>query len=232
VRRVAIHQPNLFPWLGFFAKMQLADVFVLLDVVPFNRRGYQHRVRIDTPSGARWLTLPVLKKGRYGEVTNQVEIDSTRPWRHDQFETLRHNYARAPVFAELVPHLRELYERPHERLVGFTVPGIEWIRSELRIDTELVLASELLDPGLAGSELLAELVLACGGDTYVSGPSGHAYMDDAVFSSRGVALEFTQFAPFEYEQGHPKFIGGLSALDFLFNVQDAASFWRSQWEKR
>jgi hypothetical protein len=81
--RVAAHQPNLFPWLGFFDKMRDSDVFVLLDAVPFNRRGYQHRVRIGTPSGVQWLTLPVLKKGRYGEPTDQVRIDDSRPWRHD-----------------------------------------------------------------------------------------------------------------------------------------------------
>lgn len=232
MRRVAIHQPNLFPWLGFFDKMRLTDVFVLLDIVPFSRAGYQHRVRIGTPSGARWLTIPVLKKGRFGELTNRVEIDGTRPWRHDQLETLRHNYAKAPAFADLMPHLAELYEPSFERLVDFTIPSIRWLRSQMRIHAELVLASELLEPGLASSELLAELVLASGGDVYVSGPTGRDYMDEAVFSSRGVAVEFTQFVPFGYEQLQPEFVGGLSALDFLFNVPDAASFWDSRLRER
>jgi hypothetical protein len=227
VRRVAIHQPNLFPWLGFFDKMRLADVFVLLDIVPFDRGSYQNRVRIGTHSGPRWLTVPVLKKGRHGELTNQVEIDAKRPWRRDQLETLRHNYAKAPAFGDLIPHLRGLYEPPHERLVDFTVPGIRWLQSQLRLETELVLASDLLQPGLGGSELLAELVLASGGDIYVSGPSGRDYMDEAVFSSRGVTVEFVQFVPFRYDQRCPEFVGGLSALDLLFNVPHAASFWRS-----
>lgn len=232
MRRVAIHQPNLFPWLGFFDKMRLVDAFVLLDVVPFNRRGYQHRVRIGTPSGARWLTVPVRKKGRYGEPTNQVEIDATRPWRHDQLETLRRNYARAPAFAEFMPHLTELYDLPCERLIDFTIPGIEWLRSQMRIDTELVLASDLLGPGLSGSELLAELVLALHGDIYVSGPTGHDYMDELSFSSRGIELEFTRFVPFAYEQRHPTFVDGLTSLDLLFNVPDAASYWCSQQSGR
>lgn len=232
VRRVAIHQPNLFPWLGFFDKMRQADVLVLLDIVPFNRYGYQHRVRIGTPSGAMWLTVPVLKKGRHGELTNRVKINTTSPWRHKHLETLRHSYTRAPAFADIMSDLADLYEPPYERLVDFTLPGIEWLRSEMRIETELVLASELLEPGLVRSELLAELVLASGGDTYVSGPSGHDYINEAVFSSRGVSIEFTRFVPFEYEQDQPEFIGGLSALDLLFNVPEAASFWRSQWGAR
>jgi hypothetical protein len=232
MRRVAIHQPNLFPWLGFFDKMRMADVFVLLDIVPFDRGSYQNRVRIGTHSGPRWLTIPVLKKGRFGELTHQVEIDTTRPWRRDQLETLRHNYAKAPAFGALMPDLTELYEPRYQRLVDFTVPCIGWLQSQLRLEAELVNASELLEPGSGGSELLAELVVASGGDTYVSGPSGRDYLDEAVFSSRGVAVEFTQFVPFVYEQRCPEFVGGLSTLDYVFNVQDAASFWLSAREGR
>ena len=32
---VAIHQPNFFPWLGFFDKIRRADVFVFLDDVSY-----------------------------------------------------------------------------------------------------------------------------------------------------------------------------------------------------
>lgn len=37
---VAIHQPNFLPWLGYFYKMLMADIFVFLDCVPFSKGGY------------------------------------------------------------------------------------------------------------------------------------------------------------------------------------------------
>lgn len=226
--RVAAHQPNLFPWLGFFDKMRAVDVFVLMDAVPFNRRGYQHRVRIGTAAGVRWLTLPVLKKGRYGEPTDEVRIDDSRPWRHDHLATLRHAYGKAPAFARCIGPVEDLYGGgPFDRLVDLTIPGIELLRRELGIETRVRLGSELVEPGLASSDLLAALTAAAGGDTYVSGPTGRDYMDESVFAARGIAVEYRSFVPFPYEQRTPAFEPGLSALDFLFNVPDAASAWRS-----
>ena len=36
---VSIHQPNFFPWLGFFDKICRADVFIFLDDVQFPKKG-------------------------------------------------------------------------------------------------------------------------------------------------------------------------------------------------
>ena len=35
---LATHQPQYLPWLGFFDKLDRADVFVLLDNVQFKTR--------------------------------------------------------------------------------------------------------------------------------------------------------------------------------------------------
>ena len=41
--KVAIHQPEHFPYMGFFEKMKSADLFVILDDVQYKKNNRQNR---------------------------------------------------------------------------------------------------------------------------------------------------------------------------------------------
>ena len=43
--KIAIHQPEHFPYMGFFQKMKAADVFVILDDVQYTKGNFQNRNR-------------------------------------------------------------------------------------------------------------------------------------------------------------------------------------------
>ena len=77
--KVAIHQPQYLPWLGYLAKWAAADVFVFLDTVQYEKNGWQNRNRIRTADGAHWLTVPV--HAHLGTPIGAVSIDTTQPWR-------------------------------------------------------------------------------------------------------------------------------------------------------
>ena len=63
---VAIHQPNYFPWVGYFYKIKAADIFIFLDDVDFSKGSYTNRCRIRSwaePSQMQWLTQPIVGGG-------------------------------------------------------------------------------------------------------------------------------------------------------------------------
>lgn len=214
---VAIHQPNFFPWLGYFDKMKQADLFILLDTVPFTKGGYQNRAQIKSSQGAQWLTLPVVTKGRLGQITLDVEIEPLSTWRKDHQKTIESLYRKSPHFEAVYSGLCSLYQSNCEKLVAFNAPSIEWIKRMLDIKTPLILASEMGVEG-SGSELLLKLTQKAGGTAYLSGPSGRNYLDQSLFEKAGVELRFHSFKPFPYPQRYGDFIPGLSALDYLFNA--------------
>lgn len=216
---VTIHQPNLFPWLGYFDKMMQADAFILLDQVPFTKGGFQNRVQLKGGNGPQWLTIPVATKGKLGQPTSEVECNDMLPWKRDHLKTFNANYRGTPYFNEIYPCLEYLYQNTKSaKLVDFTEPGIEWMRETMGIQTPMMKASELGASG-SGSELLCQLVRSAGGSVYLSGPSGRDYLDERHFAEYGIRVDYHRFDMFPYPQRYGAFAGGLSGLDYLFHVK-------------
>lgn len=214
---VAAHQPNFAPWLGFFDKARHADVLVLLDTVQFIKRGYQNRTRIKGSDGtAQWLTVPVVTKGRYDQATRDVEIDGTSPWRSVHLRTLRGVLAKAPHRDALLDVVEPVYAGCGPRLVDLNVALLRALAAGLGVTARVVAASELDLTG-SSTQLMISLTRAVGGDVYLSGPTGRAYLEPALFAEAGVQLRHHAFTPFEYPQRHGAFVPGLSAFDYVAN---------------
>lgn len=214
---VAIHQPNFLPWLGFFHKMVRADVFIFLDNVPFSKNSYQNRTKIKSAQGAQWLTIPVLTKGRSGQLTSEVLINQADRWRKTHLKTLRTNYQPAPYYEEIVSWLRPLYEKRPTHLAAFNQSLLTVLARQMDLSIEFVTASSLVAGG-QGSELLLQLVQATDGHVYLSGSSGRDYLDLSLFERAGIDVWFQEFHHPTYPQLFEDFVPRLSAVDLLMNV--------------
>ena len=214
MRTCAIHQPNFFPWMGYFDKLARADVFVLLDDVDFSRGSLMNRVRIGVRGKPAWATCPVKRGGKSQRIRN-LEVDDRIPWRRKLLRTLRVEYARAPNFEDTIEELTAMIELPIENLADFNAECINRVHEILGLETEVMRQSELGITGKA-TELLARIVKATECDTYLCGGGSVAYQRDEVFRMNGLGLIYQNYAASPY--GDPeRFIPGLSVIDYLMN---------------
>lgn len=222
---VAIHQPNFLPYLGFFQKMALCDVFVLYDTAQFSRREYHNRNRIKSPAGVRWVTVPV--RNAPARPIRDVAIDDGQAWRRKVWNALRVSYGRSPGYERFAPRLKELLESPGSgSLADLNVALIRFLRDALGLRTPLTLASELAaTTSEDASARLVELTRLAGGDAYLSGAGALEYLDPAGFTD--VPLHVVRFVPHPYPQLWGPFVPNLSAVDALFNGGPAAAGWIS-----
>lgn len=217
---VAIHQPNFFPWLGYFDKIRRADVFVFLDAVDYARAGsssmasWQNRVRLAIQGEAKWVTCP-LHRMPLGAPILAAEIDDHQPWRAKLLKTLQANYGKAQRFRETIGFLEPLISAPETNLVRFNIAAITAIAERLNLSARFVRQSELPGSGSA-NELLISLVQATGGDAYFVGGGAEGYQEDAMFRDAGLDVVHQNFIPAPY--GAPeRFIPGLSVIDYLMH---------------
>lgn len=220
-RTVAIHQPNFFPWLGYFDKMARSDVFIFLDHVQFPKTGgvWCNRVKMRCSGEARWVTGPIRRAFHGVAAINQVEWADERPWRSKLLKTLTANCSRAPFFKETMAWLQPLVLLPESNLARYNIAVIKAIAGQLGLRHEhCVLSSGLGCTGQA-SDLLINLARKVGGTCYMCGGGASGYQEDQAFEQAGMSLAYQSFQHPVYPQaGSADFVSGLSIVDALMNV--------------
>ncbi|MBN2084300.1 MAG: WbqC family protein [Anaerolineales bacterium] len=214
--RIAIHQPEHLPWLGYLDKARKADEFIFLDTVAFKKNYFENRNRIRTPQGWAWVTAPVLLKGRFGQTFLDVEVNNQVRWAEVYWRTLLQNYSRAPFWKTYGPVLEELLLRPWHKLIDLNLALISLVWREFGIATPTRRASTL---GVSGkkSGLLLDICRKTGATVYLSGPSGRDYLEQSLFAAAGIGIEFHEFHHPEYPQRFSPFVPGLASIDLLLN---------------
>ena len=216
----AIHQPNYIPWLGYFFKIAHADKFVFLDNVVYPDTSFVNRNSIKTPSGPAWLTIPVIRKGRRGQLIGEVETDNTDRWAERHLATLRCNYGRARYFEEtlalLEPHYRVIAGN-RRSLAEFNIGVICSIATYLGFSAQFMHASELSVSGHK-TDLILDICRAIGARTYLAGTGwAKSYQEDEKLEEVGITPVYSPFSQQSYRQLFGGFVGNLSVVDVLMN---------------
>jgi hypothetical protein len=221
-RTVVVLQPGYLPWLGFFDQVHRSDVFVFLDHVQFDRRGWRHRNRVKGEDGrAHWLTVPVRHRGAPQRIVD-VAIHRGTPWARKQVSTIRQCYRRAPYLDRYLPELEELIAGPVESLAELDIALARLMCGWLGISASFARSSELGVPGRR-TELLMGLCRHFGATHYLSGNAAKSYLDVELMRRNGIEVAWHDYRHPVYPQQHGAFVPYLSALDLLLNCGDDSS---------
>lgn len=222
-------QPTYLPWSGYFNLMATADLFVILDDAQLQRSSWHSRNQIVLGGGAQMLTVPVKRTGLATRICD-AEINYATDWRRSHLGQLRQAYRRAPWGAMVLELVEGALDSKPARLVELNLSLIRSLAEVLRIETPLVLASELGVEGVR-TDRLVELCHVVKATSYLS-PSGAAeYLaGDGFLERSGLELHIQEFVPDEYpQQGGSRFLPRMSVVDVLANV--GASIARSYVSK-
>ena len=78
---VTIHQPEHFPYMGFFQKAKEAELLIILDTVNYRKNYFQNRNKIRSLAGKdEWITVPVEKKATSKNIKD-VMVSKDPNWR-------------------------------------------------------------------------------------------------------------------------------------------------------
>lgn len=217
---VAIHQPNLLPWLGWFAKAAQADVLVLLDDVQLERASPTTRVGFKSREGVRQIAVPV-RRGEDVRI-DAAEIAHDGKWDAHAARALENAYHDAPGWRRHGGAVLDVIRSGEPRLAKFNERGIRLVLEAFQIPVRVECASTLGPRQERGNLGNLEICRRLGAATYLSGAGARKYNDPAPFAAAGIDLAYSAFAHPAYAQPHGAFAAGLSAIDLLFSAPDEA----------
>ena len=212
------HQPAYLPWLGFFHKLLISDVFIILDNVQYQKNYFTNRNKIKTAQGrSTWLTIPILTAGHFEKTIENMEIDNKSRWRKKHWNSIDVHYKKAPFFYVYRDYFEALYNREWINLIDILNETLRFFIKELGIKTKIYFQSEL---GFKEKkqDLILEMCNYFDSDIFVFGRDGSRYADVDYFKQQKRNIYFQDYNHPIYSQLYNDFIPNLSIVDLLFNV--------------
>lgn len=215
MRTIVILQSNYIPWRGYFDLMRRADAFVLYDEVQYTERDWRNRNQIMTRDGPRWLSIPVLKTGKFGQTVAQAQVADSG-WARKHWATIQNAYSRSPNFeavsAWLKPCLEAAGAETHLSQVNHLI--LTQIASYLELSTELLWSQDIPGDG-DRIERLVKICTQLDTERFLVGPAAQTYLDTSPFEAKNIKVDWMQYPTYPATASNPENVP-LSVLDALF----------------
>ncbi|MFH1890125.1 MAG: WbqC family protein [Candidatus Kuenenbacteria bacterium] len=213
---VSIHQPAYLPWLGYFHKIAMSDIFVFFDTTQFEKNSFINRNKIKTPQGAKWLTIPVVSKDHFDKQIKEIKI-ATSNWQAKHWKAIELNYKKAPFWDKYSQELKNIYKTNYQTLDEPCFDQLVFLTKALGIDTQIVKSSDLPQFQTKKEDLVIDICKELKADLYISGALGKEYITDEHFTKQNISLYFQSYQHPEYKQRWQDFVPYMAVIDLLFN---------------
>ena len=218
---VVISQPRYLPALNYLQRLNFSDIFLVLDMVQRQGRGWENRNKLLLPE-PNWLSIPVASSSRALICEAAIE-EST--WVDQHRRAIFENYTGHPYFS--VEILDAYFSEVRSKIGG---PGsylsvllqlVSNVCAILSIGTRIEVASRISGERtktLTGVDMLVALSGDIGAERYISGPNGLNYGVEKAFDFSAVDLLIHEFNHPVYNQvDRDDFVPFLGFLDAVFS---------------
>jgi len=175
---ISIHQPEHFPYVGFFQKMEACDLFVILDDVQFTKNNFQNRNRfLNKNNIEEWFTIPIPSSSNTKLIKDIMILDQSN-WQKK---------ITTKILQNLKIDVSEVYKTSNS-LLYLNMASINFIRQKLSIDTPMIFSSTLNIESKKSSRLL-DICKNLNATSYLSGRGGIDYLEQDLFIKNNIELK-------------------------------------------
>jgi len=213
---VAIMQPYLFPYVGYFHLINASSIFVFYDDVHYILGGWINRNRILDRDRAGLFTVPI-SKASPNKLINETSPIISEKWKRKFYRQLTQTYQKAPYFSDVYDAITSVFDRTYTDVTDLAIESILAVYKYLALPFNYT-KSSVCSPdtqGIGKADRIIRITKELGYEAYVNAPGGKKLYTKEYFMSRGVTLAFVKSSPIEYKQFSDEFVPWLSIIDIL-----------------
>lgn len=218
--KVAIMQPYVFPYIGYFQLIQAVDTFVFYDDVHFKKKGFINRNSILVNGKSNMFTIPC-KAISQNKLINEHQINFDLPAKLKFLNTLKHAYSKAPYFDNVYPLIETfLLTIADTTISNFAIESVKLSSKYMDLKKQWVISSEShgATKGMGKADRLISISKNERADTYVNVIHGNTLYNKGYFENQEISLKFLKPKIVKYKQFDFNFAPNLSIIDvMMFN---------------
>jgi len=213
---LAVMQPYLFPYIGYYQLAYHSDKFIFYDDVNYIKNGYINRNSILTKNGRQLFTIPVNKASSFTKI-NELEFNDNVK---KVLTSLYQAYSKAPYFSQIYPIVEEILNSANRNVANIASNSIIEVFKYLNVDLSYAFSSSLeYDRSQSAKDKLYQLCNIYNADHYTNTIGGQALYDKSEFLEQNIKLQFIKSQSFNYKQFNSnEFEANLSMIDVLMNI--------------
>lgn len=230
--KIAIMQPYLFPYIGYFQLINAVDQFVIYDNIEFTKKGWINRNRILMHGKDYCFTIPLKKDSDFLHVNQRKVADSYSKDRAKIIGRIAELYKKAPQYNDVFPLIESIFNTNEENLFDFVFNSLKKISNYLEIKTEFIVSSSIaINHSLKSQNKVIAICKELNATQYVNPIGGVELYSKDIFNKNGLQLNFIKSNTIKYQQFDYEFVPWLSIIDvLLFNPKEKVQEYLNQYK--
>lgn len=229
--KLAVMQPYLFPYIGYFQLINAVDRFVIYDDVNFIKGGWINRNRVLVNGVATYLNAGIKGASSF-KLISEIELDANPLWRGKMLKTIKSSYGKAPHFSVVFEFLQTVILYPTNLLADFLTNSIVKLCDFIGVSTDVLRSSQMYqNRNLRSTERVLDICRQNAANTYINAIGGKELYRPEAFRENNIELKFLQTRQIAYQQFSRAFVPNLSIIDVLmFNSREKVSTLLSEYD--
>ncbi len=191
-KSIAIMQPYIFPYIGYFQLVNYVDKFVFYDDVTFIKQGWINRNKITQNNQEVFFTIPLSKASSNTLISDvKINLNLFRKFKKKFYKSITQSYSKSPHFDQVFKIITKTLDLDTDSISKMAIHSVKLTADYLEMGTEFKTSKLSYDNTiLSGQDRVLDIVNQEDANYYINPIGGRELYSSEDFKQKNIDLSF------------------------------------------